>query len=60
MNFDKLDLDALTIGHFSNNIQSKQVIEKCGLKFVKQSELYAKQLQKNFVDMKYIIYHSLD
>lgn len=54
--FDKLDLDALTIGHFSTNMQSKRVIEKCGFKFVKQSEFYAKQLQKNFDDLKYIIY----
>jgi ribosomal-protein-alanine N-acetyltransferase len=54
--FDKLNIDALTIGHFSTNMQSKRVIEKCGFKFVKQSEHYAKQLQKNFDDMKYIIY----
>lgn len=54
--FDKCSLDALTIGHFSNNNQSKRVIEKCGFQFVKQSEYYAKQLQKSFVDMKYILY----
>lgn len=54
--FDKLELDALTIGHFSTNMQSKRVIEKCGFKFVKQSEYYAKQLKKNIDDMKYIIY----
>ncbi len=54
--FNKCGLDALTIGHFSNNNQSKRVIEKCGFEFVKQSEYYAKQLQQNFVDMKYILY----
>jgi ribosomal-protein-alanine N-acetyltransferase len=54
--FSKYDLDTLTIGHFSSNIQSKRVIEKCGFSFVKQSEYYAKQLQETFNDMKYILY----
>lgn len=53
--FDKCKLDALTIGHFSSNSQSKRVIEKCGFKFVKQSEYYAKGLQLTFDDMKYIL-----
>lgn len=54
--FSKCDLDALTIGHFSSNIQSKRVIEKCGFSFIKQSEYYAKQLQITFEDRKYILY----
>ncbi|MHB1153330.1 MAG: GNAT family N-acetyltransferase [Eubacteriales bacterium] len=54
--FNKCGLDALTIGHFTTNIQSRRVIEKCGFKFVKQSKYYAKQLQKSFDDMKYILY----
>ena len=54
--FTKCDLDALTIGHFSANIQSKRVIEKCGFSFIKKSEYYAKQLQETFEDMKYILY----
>lgn len=53
--FDKYELDALTIGHSSTNNQSKRVIEKCGFKFVKQSEYYAKQLQTSYEDMKYIL-----
>lgn len=52
---DKYTLDALTIGHFSENNRSKRVIEKCGFKFVKQSEHYAKQLQKTFIKMEYIL-----
>lgn len=54
--FDKYGLDALTIGHFSMNNQSKRVIEKCGFKFIKQSEYYAEQLKESFDDMKYILY----
>jgi ribosomal-protein-alanine N-acetyltransferase len=42
--FDQCKLDALTIGHFTSNNQSKRVIEKCGFTFIKQSEYYAKQL----------------
>lgn len=53
--FDKCGLDALTIGHFSSNNQSRRVIEKCGFTFVKQSEYYAKQLQLTFDDMKYML-----
>jgi ribosomal-protein-alanine N-acetyltransferase len=53
--FDKCKLDALTVGHFSSNNQSKRVVEKCGFKFVKKSEYYAKQLQLTFEDMKYIL-----
>lgn len=53
--FHQCKLDALTIGHFSSNNQSKRVIEKCGFTFVKQSEYYAKQLQLTFDDMKYIL-----
>jgi ribosomal-protein-alanine N-acetyltransferase len=53
--FDKCNLDALTIGHFLSNGQSKRVIEKCGFKFIKQSEYFAKQLQLTFEDMKYIL-----
>ena len=53
--FDKYALDALTVGHYSENSRSKRVIEKCGFKFVKQSEYYAKQLQKTFINMEYIL-----
>lgn len=53
--FEEYGLDALTVGHFSTNNQSRRTIEKCGFEFVKQSEYYAKQLQKSFDDMKYIL-----
>lgn len=53
--FEQYGLDALTCGHFMSNHQSKRVIEKCGFSFVKKSEYYAKQLDKTFDDMKYIL-----
>ncbi len=53
--FEALGLEALTIGHFQANNQSRRVIEKCGFQFVKSSEYYAKHLDKTFEDMKYIL-----
>jgi len=53
--FSKLDIQAVTCGHFRNNEQSRRVIEKCGFVFFKESEYYAKQLDKTFEDMKYIL-----
>ena len=53
--FNELKLDAVTCGHFISNNQSKRVIEKCGFKYVKTSEYYAKQLHASFEDMKYIL-----
>ena len=55
--FGTNELDALTIGHFKTNDQSRRVIEKCGFQFVKNGKYYAKQMQKNFDDMKYILFH---
>ena len=53
--FDKYDLDALSIGHFITNSQSKRVIEKNGFKFVKQDKFYSAQMDKYFDDAKYIL-----
>jgi ribosomal-protein-alanine N-acetyltransferase len=53
--FDKCGLDAVSIGHFVSNNQSRRVIEKCGFQYVKTSQYYTKQLQKTFDDMKYIL-----
>ena len=53
--FDTCGLDALTVGHFSVNGQSKRVIEKCGFQFVKESRYHAKLLGKDFDDRKYIL-----
>lgn len=53
--FITLGVEAFTCGHFKENNQSRRVIEKCGFEFVKESEFYAKQLDKSFEDMKYIL-----
>lgn len=55
--FSKLNIDALTCGHFQINKQSKRVIEKCGFTFVKEDEYFAQQLQKTLIDQKYILIH---
>ena len=50
--FIKLGVEAFTCWHFKENNQSRRVIEKCGLKLVKENEFYAKQFNKSFEDMK--------
>jgi len=55
--FEDYKLDALTVGHFSFNNQSRRVIEKCGFKFVKNSEFYAKHLGETYEDKKYILFN---
>ncbi len=53
--FETFDLEAVTVGHFKSNDQSRRVIEKCGFRFVKCDTYYAKQLDRTFDDMKYIL-----
>ena len=54
--FEVLELDALTVGHFLNNMQSKRVIEKCGFEYVKQGEFFSPSLNKTFAEKSYILY----
>lgn len=58
MCFNEYDCEILTCGHFSTNIQSKRVIEKCGFRFEKQSFFHSKQLNVDFEDMKYVLLRS--
>jgi len=53
--FERLELDAVTVAHFSGNNQSKRVIEKCGFTFVKHGEYRSKRLNQTFADLKYIL-----
>lgn len=53
--FNVLELDALTVGHFVGNNQSKRVIEKNGFTYVSQSEYVATSLNKTFVNNRYIL-----
>lgn len=53
--FDTLGLDAVTIGHFSTNNQSRRVIEKCGFRFVREGVFFSQQMDRQFEDRKYIL-----
>jgi len=53
--FNVLGFDAFSIEHFVENVRSRRVIEKCGFKFVKMGMYYAKQLDKHFDEMRYIL-----
>ncbi|MCL2286361.1 MAG: GNAT family N-acetyltransferase, partial [Firmicutes bacterium] len=53
--FDNLGMEAFSIEHFVENSQSRRVIEKCGFTFVREGRYYAKQLDKYFDELKYIL-----
>ena len=53
--FDILNLDAFICGHFSDNIQSKRVIEKCGFSFTKRSISHMNQLERDIETLNYIL-----
>ena len=53
--FNELGLDAFSIEHFVENVQSRRVIEKCGFKFVKTGVYHAQLLDKHFDEMRYIL-----
>ena len=54
--FDVADLDFILISHFDWNSQSRRVIEKCGLRYIKTSRL---ETRCNTVEtaLEYILYH---
>ena len=54
--FSMLELDALTIGHFIENNQSKRVIEKNGFIYIERGEFFAKGLNKTFIENRYILH----
>ncbi len=56
--FDTLGIDALTVGHFTQNAQSRRVIEKSGFAFLSDGEYYSKQLNISFAEKKYILYNN--
>ena len=53
--FQILGIEALTCGHFTENRQSRRVIEKSGFVFVKKGRFYSRQLQNSYEDLKYIL-----
>lgn len=53
--FDELNLDALSVCHFSYNPQSRRVIEKCGFEFIRTGDYYSRHMDKHIPDLKYIL-----
>ena len=53
--FNTLGIDAFTCEHFTENSQSRRVIEKIGFEFVMKGEYHAKLLDKTFDEMRYIL-----
>lgn len=53
--FGELKLEAVTVGRFKTNDQSRRVIEKCGFRFVKSDVYNANLLNKQIEDMRYIL-----
>jgi len=52
--FNICKLDAVSICHFLENMQSRRVIEKLGFKFIMEDKYYSKQMDKEYDDMKYL------
>lgn len=53
--FEEVGLDAISIGHFDFNDQSRRVIEKVGFRFYEDGEYYSKALEKNFSEKRYLL-----
>jgi len=53
--FEECCLDALTVCHFEENDRSRRVIEKCGFRYVDDNVWHAEQLDKDFVEKRYIL-----
>lgn len=56
--FESGGLEAFTVAHFSCNPRSRRVIEKCGFHYVRTGVYEAKQLDKCFDDLQYILLKS--
>ena len=52
--FEEKGAEAVTIGHFVCNDRSRRVIEKSGFRLVDQAVFHAKQLNRDFEEMRYI------
>lgn len=52
--FEEKGAEAVCIAHFTCNDRSRRVIEKCGFRFVDRALIHAKQMNREFEDMRYI------
>jgi len=53
--FDTAGIEAFSIEHFVENMQSRRVIEKCGFEFVREGRYYAQLLNKWFDELRYVL-----
>lgn len=53
--FEEVGLEAVTVGHFTENDRSRRVIEKCGFVLAGEGEYHAGQLGKIFAEKRYIL-----
>ena len=51
--FEELAADMVFVSHYSFNLQSRRVIEKCGFSFLREEEHTAKQLGKTYPARQY-------
>ena len=56
--FEVLGLEALTVGHFPENKQSKRVIEKCGFTYFGTGVFHAVQLGREIPELRYMLRRS--
>lgn len=54
--FDTLHLDALAVCHFTDNPQSRRVIEKCGFTFCQKDMFQLKYEARQVEEMQYILF----
>ncbi len=52
---EELPLDGLSCGHFDNNSTSKHIIEKFGFRYVSQGDYYAKEHDKTYINLNYLL-----
>ncbi|ONI48309.1 hypothetical protein AN643_02155 [Candidatus Epulonipiscioides saccharophilum] len=52
--FETLNMDAITCGHFSDNLKSQRVIEKLDFTFIGEREFNSFPLKRIFSHLKYI------
>ena len=53
--FDQMNLDYIGVCHFTDNLQSRRVIEKCGFSPVSVGTFHAKQLNRDFEEIRYLL-----
>lgn len=53
--FSELGLEAIALAHFGENTRSKRVAEKCGFIYIETGRFYAKLLNKQYDDVRYIL-----